>query len=202
LVAAILAKKFLGLTDGVCDLSFCFVKQEKDIRQTARRLGFDVEWSKRLDYEWLAKRPNFVFPSKTSHVDAICQNRQRKTIAQFVKRRGFNTVITGRKRHGNTVKSEVYTTKGYVSCHPIAAWRDEHIWRFLKDEGINVPWVYSTILGKTEGNSAWLFYREHTTSLMRSWLDIYKTEPAIVKDAAIYGVRGAKEFLSWVRKDT
>lgn len=192
-VAALLAQE-LGLNHGVCETSFTFLQQREDIRRTAQRYGHEVVYRSRLDLPWLKARPQHVFSRNTRLINALCQVRQRATMESYAKAHGYRLIITGRKRAGNSVKAPIYEKGGFVYVHPLANWKDLDIWAYLKHRGQDVPWIYHTPFGRREGNSAWPFYRE-STDRMVCYRAIYDTEPAIVEEAAVADIIGARAFL-------
>jgi 3'-phosphoadenosine 5'-phosphosulfate sulfotransferase (PAPS reductase)/FAD synthetase len=195
LCAALLARD-LGVTLGVCELSFTFVDQERDIRQTANHLGGQVVWRNTLDIAWLAAHPQFVFNRDTRAINTFCQVRQRDSVEHYARDHGYRVVITGRKKHGNSVRYAIHPrANGTVGCHPLRDWDDGDIWAYLRDAGIPVPWVYRTSFGRHEGNSAWPFCRQYADKF-NNYAVIYSIEPPIVLQAAAAGVIGAREFLA------
>lgn len=194
LAAALLAQD-AGITVGVCELSFTFFLQEQDIRQTARRLGFSIIWRKNLTLSWLAQRPQYVFNHDRKKTNELMQFRQRDSVERFAKLNNLPVVITGRKSKGNTVASALHKrSNGTWGCHPLRSWDEGDVWTFLKQRGVATPWVYSTPIGISQGNTGWPFCREAPT-VQGNWRVVHSIEPAVVEAAAMVDVVGARDFL-------
>jgi 3'-phosphoadenosine 5'-phosphosulfate sulfotransferase (PAPS reductase)/FAD synthetase len=185
----------LGVNDGICELSFCFTRQEIDIKKQAAALGFNIHYRKILDMAWLAKHPQFVFNNDVKHINSLCQVRQRNSCERYAFRQGYKVVFTGRKNKGNCIKDAIYErSNGTVGAHPLREWTDGDIWAYMRDKGIPRPWIYGTPFGMAEGNSFWPICRQYPDR-QRNYGVIYGMEPEIVIEAAKYGVIGAAEFL-------
>jgi 3'-phosphoadenosine 5'-phosphosulfate sulfotransferase (PAPS reductase)/FAD synthetase len=195
LAVALLARD-LGVNIGVCELSYTFTEQEKNIRATANLLGFtEVVWRKKLSISWLARRPQYVF-CRDRRYNEFCQHKHRSSVEDWAKLNGYPVVITGRKSKGNMVKAPIYSLKnGTIGCHPLKDWDDGDIWAFLRDRGVARPWIYSTRLGQTLGNGVWPSFHDFPDR-QANYRVIYDIEPAVVHEAALVDVAGAREFLS------
>ena len=195
IAVSLLAQK-LGVNDGVCELSFAFTQQEIDIRKQAAALGFNIHYKKKLDLPWLAKHPQFVFSNDSKNVNAFCQLRQRNSAEQYAAQNGYKCVITGRKNQGNSIPEAIHERRnGTIGVHPIREWTDGDIWAYLRDNGIPMPWIYSTPFGRSEGNSGWPLLREYPDR-KRNYAVVYGIEPGIVIEAARFNIAEAAEFLA------
>ena len=194
LVVALLAQEH-GVTEGACEVSFCFDRQVADIRATAERLGFNVTYREQLSYGWLREHPQHIFARDTGLVSVLCQRRQIASFERVAAERGARVIFTGRKRRGNSVKQAVYEKGAFVMAHPLACWDDGDVWTFLRDRGVARPWVYDTVFGRREGNSAWPFYRE-SADAATCWRAIYDTGVECVERASAAGIQGAVDCLA------
>ena len=195
LVASLLAQEAIGADVGICETSFYVPAQLADIRSTADRLGFRVTYKSILQPEHFRRYPRHLFPHRDVNAfSQFCEMRQRRSFEGFARARERRFIITGRKKRGNSVKSELYRKGDLVMVHPLREWTDPDIWAYLKHRGVAVPWVYQTPLGQAEGNSPWNLYRRYADKRL-CWRAIHETDAGVVRDAAANGIAGAREFL-------
>jgi 3'-phosphoadenosine 5'-phosphosulfate sulfotransferase (PAPS reductase)/FAD synthetase len=195
LVAGLLARD-LGIVDGCCDESFYFDAQKADIRAMATSLGVHVRYYDRLGMDWLAKHQRLCFPfGDTAATNLMCEARQRKTMEVHAAHQHAEVIITGRKQDGNNVKAPIYRKGNVLMCHPIYNWRDGHVWGFLHQHRIPMPWVYTTPLGQVWGNSPWPSFRR-SANMHENWRVVASIEMKVLRDAAPYDIRGAAEVLA------
>lgn len=203
LAAAILCKQF-DVSLGVCETSFCFTKQIRDIKRTARKLDFEVVYRDTLDMAWLARNQHVLFSRNGKDKDYFYGKRQRRSFEEYARDNGYNVIITGRKKDTNSVPSISYDVRGYRSVHPLREWSDGNVWWLLKEHGVEVPWVYGTAVGKLIGNGTWAAHRAHDDypHHRQSWRDIFDIEPNIVRQAARHNLRGAQAFIRTVEDNS
>lgn len=194
-LAVALLAKWLGIGHGVCDESYYFTRQREDVRVTADSLGIYVAFREYLRLDYLVRHPEFVFPQTTQDANRFMQARQRTTVEKYAKAHGCRVILTGRKRQGgNSIKAPFYQVRSFTSCHPLIHWSDQNVWDFLAANGVPKPWIYSTALGRAEGNIGWPLAGKNIP-YGECWHHVWDVEPDIVIEAARESVVGAKAFL-------
>ena len=108
-----------GVTDGACELSFYYQRQEDSIREQAARSGFNITFYRRLDDDWLRRRNHIIFTSDTAARAASFAARQQKTVAIHAKKNRHDLIAFGRRTEENSVPRHLYKNKAGWSFHPI-----------------------------------------------------------------------------------
>lgn len=148
IVAAHLAAA-AGITDAICEVSFCFPRDVTDFVKIGAALGLQVTWTHRLDMNWLRNHQALMFAEDQSQLYAC---RQQASVREIVRARGLDGVIFGRRRQENTVRRPVYQlTDGHWCCHPLFEWRTEHVWQYIEDNKLPYPSIYDHPIGQLEG---------------------------------------------------
>jgi len=148
-----------GVTDGACELSFYYQRQEDNIREQAAKSGFNITFYRRLDDDWLRRRNHIIFTSDAAARAASFAARQQKTVATHAKKNRHDLIAFGRRTEENSVPRHLYKNKAGWSFHPIRDWRERHVWEYLDSVGIPAPWIYGTRHGELEGNSGFFTLR-------------------------------------------
>tara|TARA_R110000796_G_scaffold21344_1_gene62872 strand:+ start:7999 stop:8748 length:750 start_codon:yes stop_codon:yes gene_type:complete len=170
-VVAHLASRF-GIVDGCCEESFCFPKDRKEMRSIANQLGLNIEFRDSLSDKWLKDKPQYIFPyPKDSSL--FYANRQQKSIKSHAQE--YVGLITGRRHEENSIKSELYkTSNGLWNFHPIAKWRSEDIWGYIKWKELPFLSIYESELGQLEGATPWCnISRKYTPDTNKCWSLVY-----------------------------
>lgn len=152
IVAAHLARS-LGVRSSICDVSFTFKKQRESIEQIAHILDIDVVYKAHLGLEWLKKNKHVLFSTSSSVRSWSFAQRQQRTVKLRAKEIGADLQIFGRRTEENSVPSKLYTTKAGLQCHPIRDWKESQVWEYMAKYSIPTPYIYTTELGKREGNT-------------------------------------------------
>jgi 3'-phosphoadenosine 5'-phosphosulfate sulfotransferase (PAPS reductase)/FAD synthetase len=179
LVVAHLMKQH-GLTKGVCEMSFYFDRQDKDVRATAAMLGMDVDFVSSRDDEWLSRHPEFVFADDTKIRSRSFKARQQDSVRRYTRTNKHDLIVFGRRTEENTVKASLYKTD-FWSFHPIRLWREHHVWEYLSEIGVPKPWIYDTPFGQiTGGNGPFYAVRASKTGGRdAAWRMVNEMDPSI-----------------------
>ena len=176
-----------GVTDGACELSFYYQRQEDDIREQAARLGLNIHFYRRLTDDWLRRRNHIIFTDDSAARSASYAARQQKTVAVHAKTNGHDLVAFGRRTEENSVPRILYKNKTGLSFHPIRDWREHHVWEYLASVDIPTPWIYGTIHGEFEGNSGFFSLRARDVGgYANAWRVVSDLDPRFTPDR--YGV--------------
>lgn len=152
IVVAHLARE-LGITEAVCELSWYFYEQTRNVQDIARHLGLRVTYKDSLSIHWLRRHPEIIF-SNSSRVRAwTFQVRHQRTVQRYAKEVGADCQIFGRRTEENSVPRRLYRTKHGLQCHPIRDWTEAQVWAYFERYNIPIPWIYGTAFGEREGNA-------------------------------------------------
>jgi 3'-phosphoadenosine 5'-phosphosulfate sulfotransferase (PAPS reductase)/FAD synthetase len=171
LAAAILINKISPNIEMVCETSFYFPKQLADIKQTAKKLGFNVTYLCSLSDDWLMKNKKVLFTTSTKVRQWSFSVRQQRTMKKFAIKVGASVTFTGRRTQENNVPDYIYSTKkNGVQAHPLKDWTTEDIWEFINDQGLEKPFIYTTKWGE-QGNSPFYSYnpRKSNKTISECW---------------------------------
>ena len=146
----------LGVRESVCDISFTFSKQRDSVRELADFLDIDVEYKAHLDLDWLRNHKHALFSTESVVRSWFFSQRQQRTVKLAAKEKGSDLSIFGRRTEENSVPSKLYSTKAGMQCHPIREWREHHVWEYFEKYSIPVPYMYTTELGKRQGNTSFV----------------------------------------------
>lgn len=148
IVAAHIASEY-GITEAVCEVSFCFPRDVTEYVKIGAQLGLNIEWAHRLDMAWLKAHQEMMFAEDQG---AFYAHRQQASVRETIKKRGLTGAIFGRHKQENTVPSAVYRNKNCIwSCHPLIDWKTEHVWQYIEQNGLPYPSIYNHLIGKLEG---------------------------------------------------
>ena len=145
----------LGVQNYVCDISMTFKKQRENIKQIAELLGINVAYKEGVTMDWLKKNKHVLFSTDNAVRSWSFSQRQQRTVKRQAKAIGADMQVFGRRTEENSVKSAIYTTKAGLQCHPIRDWKEADVWTYLERHNIPKPYMYTTALGKKEGNTPW-----------------------------------------------
>jgi 3'-phosphoadenosine 5'-phosphosulfate sulfotransferase (PAPS reductase)/FAD synthetase len=151
-VAHILVKHF-GISSAVCDNSFWFDNHTEDARTVATQIGLNVNYVDRFGDDYLLSHPKWLFPPEKEQ-SSIYAARQQKTVKGYAKKNKCDVVIYGRRSQENTVKDYFYhTADGLYHLQPLKDWKHEDIWKYIRDNNIYVPRIYSHAIGQNDGST-------------------------------------------------
>jgi len=138
----------------ICEISYYFPDQLKNIKEMSKQLNFNVKYTNTLSEDWLAKNKEYLFSSDKKIRSKSFLIRQQRAIKRFSKEMGAALTFTGRRTQENTVKSILYnTSKNGMQCHPLRNWKEKDVWDYFDYHNIQKPIIYQTPFGKTEGNA-------------------------------------------------
>jgi 3'-phosphoadenosine 5'-phosphosulfate sulfotransferase (PAPS reductase)/FAD synthetase len=131
-------------TKGVCETSFYFQRQLQDIKNTAQKNNFDVDFQNSFDWSWLSKHREIIFTTNAKARSKSFAIRQQKVVQDYSKRFNHDIVFFGRRKQENTVRQMSYPKNGVLQFFPIREWTNDDIWEYLdKTPNMGRPWVYS-----------------------------------------------------------
>jgi len=162
----------LGINDQICETSFTFKKQREHIFKISKKLNLNVTFKNSLSWEWLKKNKKIIFSNDSKLRSWSFAQRHQKTIHKFMKENNFDGVITGRRNDENSVKAPIYFNKHGLSCHPLYNWKEDDIWEYFKLYNLEIPYIYSTDFGKSEGNAPFYTLREKDVGNIEKCWDI------------------------------
>lgn len=195
IVAAHIAHKYLGIKSAICELSFCLPNHILDFKKSAEQFGLKVSYKSGLDWRWLSKNPQYIFPKKEIR-GKFYSLRQQKTIKKYCLEMGFKACITGRRGQENTIKLPFYYTKDRVlQIHPLAAWKTEDIWSYIIANKLFYPRLYDSAYG-LEGASSWvaLFDEHYPNGREGCWQILFEEDENYFKSVLIERVEEAKNW--------
>lgn len=183
----------LGISDSICEISYCSPLQVADFKKTAHQLGLNVTYKDSLNWEWLAKHPKWIHGS-LKEAGGFYSLRQQKTIKRHAINQAYKGVIYGRRTEENTVRAPIYQTKdGLNHCHPIRDWRTAEVWAYIHKHGIHYPGIYDHPIGKKEGNTPLnRLPKEHWPN---PWKVLHSYDPNYVQNFAPFNA-DARAFLA------
>ena len=191
-VVAYLASQF-GIVDGCCEESFCFPKDRKEMRLMAKKMGLNIQFRDSLSDDWLIDNPHFIFPyPKDSGL--FYAKRQQRSIKSHAK--GYVGLITGRRHEENSIPNKLYqTSDGLWNFHPIAKWKSEDIWGYIKWKQLPFLSIYESELGQLEGATPWCnISRKYTPNTNKCWALVYNHDKTYFLNHLINVYPQAKEF--------
>ena len=151
----------VGIRVAVCEESFCYPQSQSDYREYAARLGIIVDFRTSVDVAWLRKHRNIVFSSDPKVRAFSFAARHQATVRRFAASMKAGCVIFGRRTQENAVRSTLYrTADGVLQCHPLRDWTTDEVWSYMDAAGLSKPWIYSTPMGKIEGNCPFYTIKE------------------------------------------
>ena len=170
----------LGINYQVCETSFTFKKQRDHIKEIGKKLNFNIHYKNSLSWDWLKKNRKIIFSNDTKLRGWSFAQRHQKTIHKFMKENDCDGVITGRRNDENSVKAPIYVNKHGLSCHPLYNWKEKDIWDYFAKEKLEIPYIYSTDFGKSEGNAPFYTLREKDIgSIEKCWEICLKIDNSI-----------------------
>lgn len=183
----------LGITDAVCEISYCSPLQVADFKKTAAQLNLNVTYKDSLSWEWLANHPKWIH-GPLSEAGGFYSLRQQRTIKRHAAQEKYQGIIYGRRTEENTVKAEIYQTKdGKNHCHPIRSWTTAEVWAYIHAHQIHYPGIYDHPIGKKEGNTPLnRLPQEHWSN---PWAALHSYDPTYVQNFVPFNA-DARAFLA------
>ena len=179
----------------VCEISHTFPAVLNDIKSITKQYNFQVEFVDSLDDLWLKKNSHFIFTHDTNIHKVFNSQRQQRTLKKFQKAGAYDCTFTGRTKHDNMVKAEIYTTKNHgLQAHPIREFTEQDVWDYFKHTNLRIPMIYKTKFGERTGNSPWfaMGYKNKGLSISKAWEYVNELDP----EKSFYN-----EFKDYVKKD-
>lgn len=156
IVMAHLARRSLGASIAVCEVSFAFRRDVDDYTRIAKALGLRCRFEERLTMDWLRNNQHLMFADLKAQGELYAK-RQQATVKNYAAKHGFTGVVFGRRREENTVPKWLYQTKdGRWQCHPIFDWSTANVWQYIDQNGLPYPGIYDTEIGNLEGADPWV----------------------------------------------
>ncbi len=179
LVVAHLVSKICPNIKMICEVSHTFDIVIMDIKNTARKYNFNVDYIDSLSDEWLVKNSKFLFASETKLISSYCSQRQQRTLKRFQKEGGYDCTFTGRTKWDNTVKAPIYKTKHGLQAHPIRDFKEEDVWDYLSLNNIDVPLIYKSKFGERTGNAPFyaMGYKNKGCEISKCWEAVNELDP-------------------------
>lgn len=168
-VVAHMCSKVMPNIKMVCELSFCFEEQVRNIKEIATRHKFNVTYVNGLTDEWLLKNKNVIFTNDSKARGRSFQQRQQKTVNEFAKQCNADISIFGRRLEENTVPKMLYKTKNGYQYHPLREWTETDIWNYFEYVNEPKPFIYSTRFGQMEGNAPFYSMQRGNMTTAECW---------------------------------
>lgn len=153
----------------VCELSFYFDKQKKNIFDIAKKHGFNVEYKSSLSDDWLIKNKHIIFSEISKFRAWSFAMRQQNTVKKYVKTVNADLAIFGRRKDENCVPKELYYTKNGWQYHPICDWKETDVWNYFKYVNEPKPYIYTTRFGDNMGNAPFYSLKRKNMTLLECW---------------------------------
>jgi len=139
------------------------------------------------DLNWLAKRPDLLFPQNSYAAAPWFSGVQHAAQAKYYRNQKLDILVIGRRRaDGNFVGrgSNIYTNKdGVTRYSPLAAWKHEHVLAYIYYHKLPIAPIYGWPNGYLCGTHPWPA-RQWTGSIENGWREVYTIDPSIVAQAA------------------
>lgn len=148
------------------------------------------------DLDWLATRPQMLFPDNSATVSRWFGIVQRNGILQYYRRQGLDIIIEGhRKADGNFVGPEglLKNNAGLLRFSPLADWPHEMILAYISYHELAMPPIYGWKDGYRIGTHPWPC-RMGMKSARQGWQEVFDIDPDIVRQAAAK-IDSAADFL-------
>lgn len=153
-VVADLCHKIAPNIEMICETSFYFPEQIRDIQTAAKKRGYNITYKCSLDDDFLHNRMHILFSEKSKDRQQSFHLRHQRSMKLFAKEKGATVTFTGRRTQENFVKKKLYTTvKDGLQSHPLRLWRTSDIWEYFAYTREPKSWIYTTEFGRTAHNA-------------------------------------------------
>ena len=144
----------------VCDVSWYFPQQIKDIVRTVNKLSIkNIEYTEYLPEKYLKNNNHMIFSTCSKIRSRLFSLRQQKAIKDFSESNKYKLVLFGRRDEENSVKRKIYKRdSGIYYMHPLKVWKTHQVWEYIFSCGLERPWIYGTEFGIREGNAPFYLF--------------------------------------------
>jgi 3'-phosphoadenosine 5'-phosphosulfate sulfotransferase (PAPS reductase)/FAD synthetase len=137
--------------------------------------------------DWLAKRPEMLFPQNSTLISRWFAIVQRAAIQRYFSAHTLDVILAGhRKADGNYVGkgSNIFSNgAGVTRYSPLADWPHEMLLAYIHYNSVPLPPIYGWKDGYRCGTHPWPS-RMGMKSIEQGWAEVYEIDPTIVTGAA------------------
>jgi 3'-phosphoadenosine 5'-phosphosulfate sulfotransferase (PAPS reductase)/FAD synthetase len=187
-----------GVTD--CVMGMCDLEYPAFLRWVTANMPLGLEViNTGQDLEWLAERPEMLFPARAEIAAKWFKAIQHTAQARYYAMHRLDVIALGRRRaDGNYLGAagqNIYTdAKGVTRYSPLGGWAHIDILALVElKTGGNWPPIYSWPRGFQVGTHAWAA-RQWCGSIENGWREVSQIDPEIVCTAADF-IPSARRFL-------
>ena len=181
IVVAHMLSKIRKVELAVFETCWAIERTVEEGKKYADDFGIKVTCEDSLSFEWLRKHPQVMFTSDVQDRALVDTVRQQRTIKRLTPTGSVS--VFGRRKEENCVRKYLYETKAGWQLHPIFDWTFEDIRSYFRMFNLEIPWIYSTIFGKLEGQASFpSIQANHVGGMDKAWEIVSSLDSRFTKE--------------------